>query len=176
MATYQLPFTGNQVKDIIDGRLNSFRQSIQGDNTIIAVADTEFLFVNNGATSNNATSPDYITSRWDTTNSKIAVPEELDSPTYVVDMAPYFTPSSGSRGDAVLRIYIDESGTRDFSTDPVIRTYNIRQRGTGLVSVVGTWFLGEGTGYDAKNNGVYFTLEFENPGTLSAPYHTVYRT
>lgn len=31
-------------------------------------------------------------------------------------------------------------------------------------------------GFDAKNNGVYFTIEFENAGSLTNPYHVIYRT
>lgn len=173
---YFSAFTGSQIDKVIDGRLNNFKQSVQGNNTIAISANTEVLFVNNGAIANEVTSPDYITSRWSVANSKIAFPEELDAPTYVVDMASLFTPTSVNEGSATMRIYIDESGTRDFLTDPVIRTYNSRYKGTNLVSVVGTWFLGSSAGYDAKNNGVYFTIEFENEGTLSVPYHVIYRT
>lgn len=171
-----LKFTTAEIEKILDGRLNSFKQSVNGNNTIAISANTEVLFVNNGAVINNTTAPTYITSRWNVTNSKIAIPEELDAPTYVVDMASTFTPTSVNEGTAIMKIYIDESGTRDFTTDPLIRTYHSRYKGTDLVSVVGTWFLGSGTGYDAKNNGIYFTMEFENAGTLSSPYHVIYRT
>lgn len=174
--SYPLPFTGEQVKNIIDGRYNSFRETVYGTNSTTVTADTEFLFVNNGATSSEVTSPDYITSRWDTTNSKMAIPEEYDTPTYVFDMASTYTPSGANLGSVMLRVYVDESGTRDFSTDPNIRTYTGIQKGTGLVSIIATWFFGDNVGYDAKNKGVYFTLEFENAGTLSSPYHTIYRT
>lgn len=171
-----LKFTASEIERIIDGRYNNFKQALQGDNTIAISANTEVLFVNNGAISNEVTAPTYITSRWSTTNSKISFSEELDAPTYVVDIAPLFTPTAVNEGSATMRIYIDESGTRDFSTDPLIRTYNSRYKGTDLVSIVGTWFLGAEVGFDAKNNGVYFTLEFENAGTLSLPYHVIYRT
>lgn len=169
-------FTGAEIEKVIDGRYNNFKQSILGDNSIAVSANSEFLFVNNGLVANEVSAPTYITSRWSSVNSKIAFPEELDAPTYVVDMAPLFTPTSVNEGSATMRIYIDESGTRDFSTDPLIRTYNSRYKGTDLVSIVGTWFLGSSSGFDAKNNGVYFTLEFENAGTLSALYHVIYRT
>lgn len=173
---YFSAFTGAEIDKVIDGRYNNFKQSLQGDNTIAISAGTEVLFVNNGAVANEVNSPAYITSRWSITNSKIAFPEEMDAPTYVVDMASLFTPTAVNEGSATMRIYIDESGTRNFAADPLIRTYNSRYKGTDLVSIVGTWFLGSGTGYDAKNNGVYFTLEFENAGTLSMPYHVIYRT
>lgn len=169
-------FTTAEINKVIDGRYNNFKQSIQGDNTIAISANTETLFVNNGAIANEVSAPAYITSRWSLANSKIAFPEELDAPTYVVDMASLFTPTSVNEGAATIRIYIDESGTRNFLTDPLIRVYNSRYKGTNLVSIVGTWFLGSSVGFDAKNNGVYFTLEFENAGTLSVPYHVIYRT
>ena len=172
----QLNFTAAEIDNLLDGRYNSFRESVQGDNSISLSANTETLYVNNGNTFVESTAPTYITSRWDTTNNKIAFPEEYDHPTYVVDMTPLFTPSAGSEGSVILRLYIDGSGTKDFSTDPVIRTYVSRQKGTGLFSIVGTWFLGTATGFDAKNNGVYFTIETENPGTLTNIFHTIYRT
>lgn len=171
-----IPFKTSDITKIIDGRYNNYKQSIQGDNTIAITAGTEVLFVNNAAIDNEVVAPNYITSRWDIANSKIALPEELDAPTYVVDMASLFTPTAVNEGSATMRIYIDESGTRNFATDPLIRTYNSRYKGTDLVSIVGTWFLGSEVGYDAKNNGVYFTLEFENAGTISNPYHVIYRT
>ena len=174
--TYNSKFTGTELDKVLDGRINSFRQSLLGDNTIVLATNTEVLFVNNGALTSEVVAPTYITSRWDVTNSKVAMPEELDHPTYVFDMSPLFTPSSENVGVFILRAYIDESGTRDFSTDPNIRTYKTTQKGTDYVSMVATWFFGEGTGYDAKNNGVYFTIESEIGGTVSLPYHVIYRT
>lgn len=172
----KLKFSTADINKLLDGRYNNFKESVIGDNTIAVTANTEFLFVNNGASEIKITSPEYITSRWDFTNSKISMPEELDSPSYVIDISPYFTPSTGSEGAVTMRIYIDESGTRDYTSDPLIRTYNVRQKGADLVSIVGTWFFGDDVGFDAKNNGVYFTLEFENNGTISVPFHVIYRT
>jgi len=172
----KLDFTTEEINNLLDGRYNNFKESVIGDNTIAVTGESEFLFINNGLTEVKVTSPAYITSRWNKTLSKISMPEELDSPTYVIDISPYFTPSSGNEGGVTMRIYIDESGTRDFATDPLIRTYNVRQKGSDLVSIVGTWFFGDDAGFDAKNNGVYFTLEFENSGTISVPFHVIYRT
>jgi len=172
----KLDFTITEVNQTLDGRMNSFRESLLGNNTIALVANTETLFVNNGAVSEEVTAPTYITSRWDKVNSKIAMPEELDHPTYVFDMAPLFTPASGNLGTFILKVYIDESGTRDFSTDPRIRTYKTTQKGTDYISMVATWFFGESIGYDAKNKGIYFTIESDIGGTISEPYHVDYRT
>jgi len=181
MATI-LGFTGSEVQKVIDGRRNSFRQSINDSQYVLATpraltANTEYLLTNNAQLSNDVTSPAYITSRWDAVNNKMVTPEELDTPTYVNDLTFTFDPTVASAGKGKIRVYIDESGTRDFTTDPQIRSYDFEYKSTPEpVSQVTTWFLGEATGFDAKNNGVYFTVEVEGDGDLYGTFFSIYRT
>lgn len=175
-----LKFTTATIESVIDGRLNSFRQDISDNNIPTPPSVTggqEFVLVNNGANHNTVGSPAYITSRWDVVDNKIAFPEELDAPTYVVEMGFLFTPSGGSEGSVVLRVYIDTSGTQDFATDPLIRTVPQSYKGaTSIAGLLTTWYLGEESGYDAKNDGVYFTLEFSTDGEISNKSMVIYRT
>lgn len=140
-------------------------------------AGTEYKLTNNGGLSNEVTSPTYFTDRWDTTNFKISAITELDTPTFVNDVSFTFDPTIASPGLLTVRVYIDESGTQDFSTDPLIRSYTADYKGTPEpISIVCTWFFGESVGFDAKNNGVYFTIESENAGDLYDTFFAIYRT
>ena len=53
--------------------------------------------------------------------------------------------------------------------DPTIRSPNPK-------NVLATWYWGSEVGYDAKNDGVYFTVEFEHDGAITAPSLTIYNT
>lgn len=181
MATI-LGFTGKEINDVIDGRYNSFRQAI-GDSQytvgspLAVPANTETLLTNDALLSSDVSAPSYITSRWDATNSKIAMPEELDAPTYVNDITLTFDPTVSAAGKGVIKLYIDESGTRDFSTDPLIRSYDFEYKSVAeAVSIISTWFFGDATGFDAKNNGVYFTIETDANGDLYEIFFSIYRT
>ena len=173
-----MAFTKTQVDNMIERSLTPFRQDVTGSNTISISAATETLFVNNGATRNAVSGPDYMTDRWDTTNNKMTASSEYDSPTYVGDIGLVWTPSASSEGVAIVRVYIDTSGTQDFSTDPQIREYTFNYKGASAISrnIVATWYWGEETGYDAKNDGVYFTIEFEHAGSITSPSTVIYNT
>ena len=174
----QVSFTTVEIEKLLDGRYNSFRQDVAdsaGAQTITA-ANTEYQYTNNGLTRNDVTAPAYITSRWDGTDSKVAFPEELDSPTYVGDLSFTFNPDAASAGIGVLRIYIDDSGTQNFATDPAIRAYTFDYKGTTPLNVLVTWYLGDSAGFDAKNDGVYYTFEFDDSGTVTSKGAVVYRT
>lgn len=175
-------FTQTEVDNIVDGRMNSFRQGV-GDSTytvgspLALVAGVEVLLTNDALAVNDVTSPDYIASRWDELTSKLAMPDEYDAPTYVNDLQFTYDPSVAAAGKILIRVYIDESGTRDFSTDPLIRTYTADYKAAAeQVGAVTTWYFGDTTGFDAKNNGVYFTVEAEANGSLYGAFFSLYRT
>tara|TARA_Y100000310_G_scaffold303578_1_gene342052 strand:- start:726 stop:1262 length:537 start_codon:yes stop_codon:yes gene_type:complete len=175
----QLTQTFEEVQDMMDRNMAPFRQDIVGSNTIsIASADTEYLYVNNGATRNAVSSPSYMTDRWDTTNNKMTAITEYDHPTYVGDIGFVWTPDASNEGTYFIRVYIDESGTRNFATDPIIRTYTGAYKGASATprNTITTWYWGDETGYDAKNNGVYYTIEFEHTGDVTAPSTVIYNT
>jgi len=171
-------FTKTQVDDMMDRGLNPFRQDVVGSNTIAISAGVETLFVNNGLARNETSGPTYMVDRYDAVNNKMTAVSEYDSPTYVGDIGLVWTPTASAEGLAVVRVYIDTSGTQDFSTDPEIRTYQLSYKGALALTrnIVATWYWGEEAGYDAKNDGVYFTLEFEHAGNVTNPSTVFYNT
>jgi len=167
-----MAYTKTQVDDMIARGLTPFKQSVIGDNSIAITANTEARFVCDGDTYNFADGPSYMTDRWDTTNSKMAAITEYDSPTYVADMNFIWTPSASNTGSFILRVYIDDD------TPKLIRTYEGAYKGAGATpkGIIATWYWGTDTGYDAKNDGIYFTLEFEHNGTVTVPTLNLYNT
>ena len=173
-----MAYTKTQVDNMMDRCLNPFRQDVVGDNSISVSAATETQIVINGESRNVSHGPDYFTDRWDTTNSKMTAVDEYDSPTYVADIGFVWTPDASSEGIAIIRLYIDTSGTQDFSTDPEIRSYTFSYKGSSAIAknILATWYWGTEAGYDAKNDGVYFTIEFEHAGTITEPSSVIYNT
>jgi hypothetical protein len=164
----QVSFTTAEIEKLLDGRYNTFRQDVSDvASQTITNSNTEYKLTNDGSTRNDVTAPAYITSRWDTTNDKIAFPEELDHPTYVGDISFTFTPDTASSGVGVLRLYIDDSGTQNFAADPVIRTYTFDYKGAVSVNVITTWYLG---------TEVYYTVEFDDSGAVTNKGAVIYRT
>lgn len=175
--SYVLPFTGEQIKNVIDGRMNSFIQDIydgvyHSGNKQAVSAGTEYRFEFDGVPRNSVTAPTYITSRWDLINNNFAVPEELDRPTYVANISLMFDPSVSATGSCTIRAYID-----DATTPKLIGEYNYQYKAiVDDYNTVITWYLGEESGYDAKNDGVYFTYEFSGAGDVWDRKATIYRT
>jgi len=170
--------TQTQFQDMMERQLTPFRQDVAGDNSISISAGVETLFVNNANARNSVSAPAYMTDRYDTVSNKMTASSEYDGPTYVGDLGVIWTPTASSEGEALVRLYIDTSGTRDFSTDPLIRTYTFNYKGASAIprNAVTTWYWGEEAGYDAKNDGVYFTLEFAHAGTITSPSCVYYNT
>ena len=163
---------------MIDRQINPFRQDVVGDNSIAITANTEALFVINGAARNVSQGPEYMTNRWSTSSSTMTASTEHDGPTYVGDLGFVWTPSASAEGLAMIRVYINTSGTQTFATDPEIRNYVVSYKGVSAINrnVVATWYWGDEAGYDAKNDGIYFTIEFEHDGTVSSPSAVIYNT
>lgn len=173
----QIKQTTQQAEDALDAILNRFRQDI-GDSAHTVgspqaiVAGTEYRVTNDTLGRNAVISPTYMTDRWDATNNKIAVPSEYDEPMYVLDFGFTFDPASASDGTATLRVYIDDA------TPKLIKTYRTPFKGPAAeqLNFIATWYFGTEAGYDAKNDGIYFTLEFDAAGDLYDKSMTIYRT
>ncbi len=176
MGTLTQTFT--EVQHMMDRQMNPFRQDVVGDNSIEISADTETLFAVDGDARNVTSGPTYMTDRWDTTNNKMTAVAEYDSPIYVADVGFVWSPDASNAGTLTLRLYIDTSGTRNFATDPNIRTYTKSYKGASDLPLneLATWYWGEEAGYDAKNDGVYFTIEFEHSGDVTSPSLVIYNT
>lgn len=177
MSFEQIKQSAADLEKAIDGLIHPFRQDIQdGTHTVgspqTITASTEYRITIDGAVRNDKTGPTHITDEWDTSENKISFPTELNSPIYVGDLSFTFDPSTGGVGSGRLRVYIDDD------TPKLIRTYPFTYYGpsAGRVNVVSTWYLGTTTGYDAKNDGVYFTVEFDDNGTLYNKAAVIYRT
>jgi len=175
MAFY-LKYTGSETEKILDSRLHSFIQDVHDTEHTSGspqsiTADTPVMFTNNGGLPIRVVAPSHITSRWDATNNKIAFPEELNTPTYVAEVGFTFDPSIASEGLIFLRMYIDDD------TPKLIKTYSAKYKSVAQPqTIIATWYLGEDTGYDAKNDGIYFELEFQSSGDLYDKTLIIYRT
>ena len=171
-----IKFTTAEVEQILDGRMNSFRQDIaDSEHTVgspqAVSATTEYRITIDALTRNDVTAPTYITDRWDAVNDKIAFADELDAPTYVADMSLTFDPTVAAAGLATFRLYIDDASPK------LIRTYVRDYKAVPeTMNVLSTWYLGTSAGYDAKNDGIYFTVEFEAAGNLYDKGAVIYRT
>ena len=171
-----IKFTTAEVEQILDGRMNSFRQDIVDSLHTVGspqevLANTEYRITNDALTRNSVVSPTYITDRWDATNNKIALATELDSPVYEVDFAFTFNPTVAAEGTVITRIYIDDASPKLIKT--AIAKY---KQTTALDDILMTFYLGTEAGYDAKNDGVYFTIEFSGAGKLYDKSLTIFRT
>jgi len=166
-----MAITQTQFEDMMARNLTPFRQDVVGDNSIEITADTEARYVVDGDTRNSSTGPAYFTDRWDTTNNKMTAITEYDGPTYVADLGFVWTPDSSNAGTMTIRVYIDDASPK------LIRTYTMSYKGASVtVNTLATWYWGSETGYDAKNDGIYFTLEFEHDGDVTAPSVIIYNT
>jgi hypothetical protein len=167
-----MAITQTQFNDMMDRNLNPFRQDVVGDDTINILADTPTKLLVNGNTRNDAKAPAYMTDRWNTTTSIMKATTEYDHPVYVGDIGFVWTPTVGSEGTFYVRVYINDA------TPKLIRTYEGSYKGDSAVpkNILATWYWGDDTGYDAKNDGVYFVLEFEHSGTVTAPSIVIYNT
>ncbi len=174
----QLTQTFTQVQHMMDRMMTPFRQDVVGDNSIEITGGAEALLAVDGDARNNSTGPAYFTDRWDTTNNKMTAVTEYDGPTYVADIGLVWAPDSSNAGTLTIRVYIDTSGTRNFATDPLIRSYTKSYKGSADLPIneLATWYWGEEAGYDAKNDGVYFTVEFEHNGDVTSPSLIIYNT
>lgn len=167
-----MAFTKTQVDDMMDRMLNPFRQDVVGTDTINILANDETKISVNGNTRNVTHGPAYMTDRWDTVTSIMKATSEYDSPTYVGDIGFVWTPAASSEGRFLVRVYINDA------TPKLIRTYRGDYKGASAIprNILTTWYWGTEAGYDAKNDGIYFTIEFEHNGTLTSPSVVIYNT
>lgn len=165
-------FTQKQVDDMIARQLTPFKQDVVGNNSIAISQNTETVFAVNGLARNESHAPAYFTNRFDTTTYVMNASTEYDSPTYVGNLSFIWTPTASSEGIAIVRLYINDTVPK------IIGTYDIDYKGALAIprNVITTWYWGSEAGYDAKNDGVYWTIQFEHDGTISSPALSIYNT
>lgn len=168
----QLTQTFQEVQDMMNRNMTPFRQDIVGDDTINILTNTETKILINGNARNDVQAPSYMTDRWDTVTSIMKATAEYDHPTYVGDIGFIWTPSASSDGIGKVRVYINDASPK------LIRTYSFEYKGATAdpFNIVSTWYWGTDAGYDAKNDGIYFTIEFEHAGTVTSPSVVIYNT
>lgn len=174
--SYQLPFTGQEVKRILDARLHSPVQDVVGDNwtsgsPLAVTGGTEYTFQCNGNTRLFSVLPDHITSIWNTSTNIASFSEFDNTPEMVANVQFTFNPTASSSGILTLRVYVNE-------TSPIImKDYTIPFKGTTeQYTILSTFYAGDFTGFDVKNKGVYFTIESTLDGSLYDPAIEIYRT
>ena len=174
----QLTFTTAEVEKLLDGRYNNFRQIVSHSVSVAVDNTDEFVLPINGlGTFASVVSPDYITSRWDGTNYKFAIPEELDSPNYSAVVSFIFDPDVAAVGEGTLRAYIIGDTVPTPATDNIIYADGFDYKAAPeYVTRNISFFLGSDTGYDAKNKGVYFTIQLDKTGDLTQIYADIHRT
>jgi hypothetical protein len=152
-------------QDMLERMRYPFKQDIAGTNTISISADTETLFLSNGATRNFSEGPAYFTDRYNTTTGVMAATTEYDSPVYAAKLSFNWVPDASSSGILLVRQYINDA------TPKLIGTYSKSYKGSAAFpeSLITDWYWGTETGYDAKNDGVYWTIEFEHDGDVTNP-------
>lgn len=161
-----------QFQDMMARNLTPFRQDVVGDDTINILVSGETKLLVNGNTRNSVQAPSYMTDRWDTVTSIMKATAEYDHPTYVADIGFVWNPAASSEGVAKVRVYINDASPK------LIRTYSFNYKGSSSdpVNILATWYWGDEVGFDAKNDGVYFTIEFEHEGTVTSPSVVIYNT
>ena len=166
-------WTQSEIDNVIGGRYHSFIQDVVDTGTAEAIlANTETKITIDAVNRNFIIAPDYMTDRWDTTDNKMTFVTEMNTPTYVADLGFTFTPTVGASGTCTVKVYID-----DPTTPKLIRTvtHTYKSSPERFNSIL-TWYLGSGAGYDAKNDGIYFTMEFTGAGSVTDKSVVIYHT
>lgn len=173
---YLLPWTGAIVEKILDGRYHNPIHDVSGDDYTVGSpltvnASTEYSFTCNGNVRNFTEFPSHITSLWNTSTNLFLCPDFLDTPVLVFTVRFKFDPDVAAPGTITVNPYVNE-------TVPVkFKPVNVPYKATITdVSALVTIYLGEETGFDVKNKGVFFKFESTGAGVMYDPSIEIYRT
>lgn len=150
------------IQDLSDGlHTSASPQSIVGG--------VETLFTNNGTVRNFTSFPDHMTSIWNTSTNIASFHEEINTPIYVIRVEMTIDPST--TGTIDFKLYINDTSPKLIQTSTISHKNEIYR-----VSTIFTFYLGEESGYDVKNDGVYLT--FTPSGAINVYDKTIliYRT
>lgn len=169
-------FTGEETDKIIDGRYHSPIDDCVGDDwtigsPLVASAGVEYDFVCNGNIRHFKVFPDHITKMWDTTLNIATFSEFLNTPEIVSTPQFTFAPTVAAAGTITVRAYVNED------TPLVIKEIVIPYKATVTdVSALLTYYAGDAVGFDVKNKGTKFTIEFSGAGNVYNNSIENYRT
>jgi hypothetical protein len=176
MANYQLPFTGAQIQKILDEQYMTPLQDVTGDDYTVGAplavsASTEYDFTCNGNIRNFTNLPAHVTSLWNTSTSICLGAELLDTPVLVLTVRFKFDPTVAAAGNITVNPYVNETVPIKFK--PVTVPYKATLT---AVSALVTIYLGDETGFDVKNKGIFFKFESTGAGEMYDPSIEIYRT
>lgn len=176
MSGYLLPFTGEEVEKVIDGRFHSpIADCVGNDYTVgspLAMsADTEYSFICNCAVREFEVLPDHITSIWNKTTNIATFQDFLNTPVIVFTIRFKFGPTVAAAGIVTINPYVNETVPIKFK--PVSVPYKASLTD---VSALVTIYTGIETGFDVKNKGVFFKFESTGAGNMYDPQIEIYRT
>jgi hypothetical protein len=160
MANHILNITGAHLNKVLDTAEHaSFEDLVDGLHTSASpqsiLAGTETRITNDGTVRDEMHFPSHITKLWDTSLNIATFSEELDNPVYVIRFECTLDPAS--TGECEFQLYVNDA------TPKLIQTSFIAYKNAiARTSVLFTFYLGEETGYDVKNDGVYLSI---NPST-----------
>lgn len=154
-----LPYTGATIRNILGKATNPFKQDIQDgtyttSNRYALVAGVPRRFKLDGTLRNVIQNPAYMTNSYDGVTDTFKATTEMDSPFYGGDLSWKWDPTSANPCDIVIRIWINDAVPK------LIKSYH--QTAVSTLETYNqpiTWYWGTETGYDAKNDGIYFEIE-----------------
>ena len=134
-------------------------------------ADTEYRFNCNGLVRNVKNLPSHITELWDTSSSKTFLSEVQDAPVYVARVQFNFIPDTSTEGVMQFRAYINEHV-------PVLiqQIRNTFKKVDSRMEALFAFYVGAESGYDIKNNGLFFAYESSVAGKVYDRGILIYKT
>ena len=171
---YQLNITGNTLSKLIDSYYHPPHQDVvDGLHTVSSpqsiTGGAETTFTNNGSVRNYSALPDHITNIWNTSTNVAAFSEEMNEPIYVARLELTIDPATVGNFD--FKMYVNDSSPK------LIQTVTVPYKNAiGRISAIFTFYLGTETGYDVKNDGVYFTITPSGNADIYDKTILLYRT
>lgn len=173
--SYTLPFVATDIKKVIDSQYHPPHHDCSDDAYTTGSrqsvnASTEYDFEVNCAFENSVF-PDHITKLWDPVTNMCDFSEEMNTPKYVARLQLTFEPTTANAGIMEFRAYINDA------TPKLIQTIRVPFKATeSRMEALFAFYVGSETGYDMKNDGLYFTYECSLAGEVWDRGILVYRT
>lgn len=171
-----LNFTTADINKILAEQYQTPIQDCVGNNytsglPLTMSANTEYLFVSNGATRNQKYLPSHITNIWDTSTNKATFAQFVNIPEMVANVQFTFAPSNAQAGTLTLNVYVNE-------TVPILmKSYTVAYKGSAQkYTILSSFYAGSETGFDVKNNGVFFKVSASGNGSLYDTSIEIFKT
>ena len=172
MARLNNSFT--EVQQLLNTALHPpFHDLIDGEHTSISpqslTSGVPALYTNDGTVRDAISLPDHITTLWEPSTSIATFTEELNTPIYVARIE--FTVDPASSGQIDFMAYINDTVPKVIQT-----TTSTFKNQISRISTLFTFYLGSETGYDLKNDGIYFEMLSDINADIYDKTLLIYRT